>query len=208
MNPLDIILSSGDITSEQANQVAHRVENEGVSLEQALLDSGVAEDVVRDAFASFFQVPSFTVAEGFTIPEEVLSYIQEESAVHYRIIPLKIEDGVLLVGVNDPENLQVREVLNFVSTKHDLAYKIVFMLDREITKAQEFYSNLKGEVTDALVTLKSELDAEIAAGGEEPEEQQKKEIEHIEEDAPVTKIVATTLRYACLLYTSPSPRDS
>lgn len=196
MNPLDIILSSGDITSEQANQVAHRVENEGVSLEQALLDSGVSEDAVRDAFASFFQVPSFTVTEGFTIPEEVLSYIQEESAMHYRIIPLKIEEGVLLVGVNDPENLQVREVLNFVSTKHDLAYKMVFMLDREITKAQEFYSNLKGEVTDALVTLKSELDAEIAAGGDEPEEQQKKEIEHIEEDAPVTKIVATTLRYA------------
>ncbi|MDQ5951481.1 MAG: type pilus assembly protein PilB, partial [Patescibacteria group bacterium] len=136
------------------------------------------------------------IPEGFSIPDETLSYIQEESAIHYRIVPLKVEDGVLLVGAHDPEDLQVREVLNFVSSKHDLAFKLFFMLDADVTKAHEFYANLKGEVTDALVTLKSELDAEIEAGSENKEDEPKKEIEHIEEDAPVTKIVATTLRYA------------
>lgn len=198
MNPLEILLENGTVTEEVAATVTAAVETEGKPLEAALLAAGVPEDAVRKAFAEYYQVPSFVIPEGFSIPEETLSYIQEESAMHYRIVPLVVEDGVLLVGANDPENLQVREVLNFVSTKHDLGYKLMFMLDADVTKAHEFYSNLKGEVTDALVTLKSELDAEIAAGSEEPteEEKKKKEVEHIEEDAPVTKIVATTLRYA------------
>lgn len=198
MNPLELLLSNGDINEEIATSVTTAVEESGAPLEAALLEAGVAPDAVRNAFATFYQVPAFSIPEGFVIPDEVLEYVQEESAVHYRIVPLKLEDGVLIVGVNDPENLQVREVLNFVSTKHDVAYKFVFMLDADITKAQEFYSNLKGEVTDALVTLKSELDEEIAARAEEAESESetKNTAEHIEEDAPVTKIVATILRYA------------
>jgi type IV pilus assembly protein PilB len=197
MNPLEILLNKGKVEEVVANQIVESVEVGDKTLEQSLLEAGVEEDDVRSAFAEYYQVPSFVIEEGFTIPEEILSYIQEESAVHYRIAPLKLEDGVLLVGANDPEDLQVREVLNFVSTKFDLGYKLVFMLMSDIAKAHEFYSNLKGEVTDALVTLKSELDAEIATKTEEAEEESKKEdMEHIEEDAPVTKIVATTLRYA------------
>ena len=70
------------------------------------------------------------------------------------------------------------------------------MLEEDILKAHEYYANLKGEVTDALVSLESELNAEIAAGVEEASPDAKKTMEHIEEDAPVTKIVATILRYA------------
>jgi type IV pilus assembly protein PilB len=196
MNPLEILLSTGDITEDQAKQVTSLIDQGGKTLEAALIDFGVSPEKVQEAFATYYQVPAFALTEGFTIPEEVLSYIQEESAIHYRIIPLQVEDGVLHVGANDPEDLQIREVLNYVTSKHNLSYKLFFMLDAEMVKAHEFYANLKGEVTDALDSLKSELDAEIAAGSEEKETEQKKEIEHIEEDAPVTKIVATTLRYA------------
>lgn len=196
MNPLEILHSANDVTDEQVTQIADIIEKKNTTLEQALLEVGIAPEKIRSAFAEYYQVPFFVLTEGFSIPEEVLSYVQEESAVHYRIVPLKVEDSILFVGVNDPENSQVREVLNFVSSKNNLSYKLFFMLDDDITKAQGFYSNLKGEVTDALVSLKSDLDAEIAARSEETEETTKKEVEHIEEDAPVTKIVATTLRYA------------
>ncbi len=195
MNPLQLLIRSGDITEEKATEVATKVEAESASLELSLLEADISPEKVRSAMAEFYQVPSFVLTEGFSISEDILSYIQEESAIHYRIVPLKIEDGVLWVGANDPENLQVREVLNYISSKYDMGYKFYFMLDQDITKAHEFYANLKGEVTDALDTLKSELDIEIAAGSDSAEEQ-KKELEHIEDDAPVTKIVATTLRYA------------
>jgi type IV pilus assembly protein PilB len=195
MNPLEILLERGEITETAARSIEEKLAD-GISLEDALLVGGVPPDSVRSVFAEYYGVPAFVVPEGFSVHEEILNYVPEESAMHYRIMPLKVEDGVLIVAANDPENLQIREVLNFVSTKYDLPYKFVFMLTEDIKKIQEFYSNLKGEVTDALSTLEGELNAEIAAGVEEASPEDKKTMEHIEEDAPVTKIVATILRYA------------
>jgi type IV pilus assembly protein PilB len=196
MNPLQLLVEKGEVTESFVRQVEERQQQTGESLEKALISLGVSPDSVRQVFAEYYSVPSFVLPEGFNITEEVLNHIPEESAMHYRIVPLYIEGGLLVVGASDPESLQIREVLNFVSTKHDIGYKLVFMLDEDLKKAQEFYSNLKGEVTDALVTLESELNAEIAAGVEEASPEDKKTMEHIEEDAPVTKIVATILRYA------------
>lgn len=196
MNPLEKLLETGEVTESFVRQVKETMQQTGQSLEATLIQLGIAPSVVRTLFAEYYQVPPFIIPEGFNITEEILTYIPEESAMHYRIVPLFVEDEVLVVGANDPENLQIREVLNFVSTKYNLAYKLVFMLEADIKKAQEFYSNLKGEVTDALSTLEGELNAEIAVGLEEASPEDKKTMEHIEEDAPVTKIVATILRYA------------
>ena len=101
-----------------------------------------------------------------------------------------------MVGVNDPDSLQIREVLNFISSKHGVPYKLVFMLDSDIERAQDQYSNLKGEVTNALENIEGELNAEIAARADENVSDARETLEHIKEDAPVTKIVATILRYA------------
>jgi len=197
MNPLETLLERAQITDSQAKEAEKLVAENSQSLESALIKAGVDKDHVRQAYADYYQVPPFTIPDNFNIKEEILSYVPEESAIHYKLIPLYIEDEVLVVGVSDPENLQLREVLNFVSSKHDLAYKIVFLLEEDIKKTHEFYENLKGEVTDALASLETELNAEIAAGVEEAlPESAKKQMEHIEEDAPVTKIVATILRYA------------
>lgn len=196
MSPLELLLERGEITEQLARQAEALTAERGISLEAALLELGLEETLVRTAFAEYYEVPAFVIPEGFSVSEEILNYVPEESAMHYRLMPLKLEEEVLLVGANDPENLQIREVLNFVSTKFDIGYKLVFMLEADIKKAQEFYSNLKGEVTDALDTLETELNAEIAAGVEEASPEDKKTMEHIEEDAPVTKIVATILRYA------------
>lgn len=196
MNPLETLLERGEVTEAFSREVEQLMAESKITLEAALLKKGIARDLVRKLFADYYQVPSFTIPEGFSISEETLAYVPEESAIHYRLIPLKVEDEVLMVGVNDPEDLQLREVLNFVSSKHNIAYKVLFMLEDDILKAHEYYANLKGEVTDALVSLESELNAEIAAGVEEASPDAKKTMEHIEEDAPVTKIVATILRYA------------
>jgi type IV pilus assembly protein PilB len=196
MNPLERLLESGEITESFARQIEQIVNETNRTYESVLIEQGVAKDSVRKLYAEYYQVPYFVVPEGFNISDEILSYIPEESAVHYRLIPLAIENEVLTVGSNDPDNLQIREVLNFISTKYNIAYKLVFMLDEDIKQTHNFYANLKGEVTDALETLEGELNAEIAAETEKSTAEEKKTMEHIEEDAPVTKIVATILRYA------------
>ena len=196
MNPLSILKERGQVTESFAREVEQIVQDTGTSYEAALLQVGLDAEIVRRLFAEYYQVPAQVLVEGSSIPQDVLNYIPQESATHYRMVPLSLVDNVLEVGVNNPDDIQVREALNFISTKHNLPYKMVFMLDRDIEQALKFYENLKGEVSDALGSFESELDAEIAASSEETREQTKKALEHIEADAPVTKIVATILRYA------------
>ncbi|MBY0309944.1 Flp pilus assembly complex ATPase component TadA [Patescibacteria group bacterium] len=196
MNPLSQLLERGVITESSARQVEQHVVDTGHSYETALLETGLDASVVRTLYAEYYQVPAFAIPEAFSISQEILNYIPEESASHYRVIPIQLEGDVLTVGVNNPDDIALREVLNFISTKHNIPYKMVFMLDRDIATTLSFYENLKGDVSDALGNIENDLDAEIAAGAEETVQETKKALEHIEEDAPVTKIVATILRYA------------
>ena len=197
MDLLHYLKDHSIISEKELAEAVKVIEEQGTTIEEALLDNGIDANLLRSAIAEYYQVPAFSHGENFSLTEEVLAFIPEESALHYHIIPLTLEEGVLLVGVNDPEDLQIREVLNFISFKHNLPFKIVFMFARDITIAQASYQNLKGDVTDALVTLETELNKEIAAkGDQEKSDDATASFEHIKEDAPVTRIVATILRYA------------
>lgn len=196
MDPLQLLKERGGADESFIKRAENMMADSGRSYESVLIEMGMAKADVRGLLADFYQVPAFSVPEGFSIKQEVLDYISEDSAAHYRMIPLLVEDEVLVVGVNNPDDLQMREALNFISSKHNLSYRLVFMLDEDVTRVLNFYSNLEGDVGDALETIESELDAEIAASLEESSADTKQALEHIEEDAPVTKIVATILRYA------------
>jgi len=196
MSVLQYLHEQALISVEAVAEIERLMQDEQSSLEDAVFAVGVKSEVLKSASAEYFQVPAFIIPQEFNISSEVLSFVPEESALHYELIPLMLEAGVLIVGVNDPDNLQLREALNFISTKKNIPYKLVFLLKSEVLRLQLLYSNLKGEVTDALSSLETELDTEIAKNSETEDESEQEEMEHIKEDAPVTKIVATILRYA------------
>ena len=127
----------------------------------------------------------------------ILEFIPEDAAVHYQIVPIGVKDGVLEVGAVDPNDLDMRDALNFISTKVGMPYKLFLISQADFKKALGQYEGLSGEVTEALSELKSEI-----ASKEQPEKDKKKKEEvagletKIVEDAPVTKIVSTILSYA------------
>jgi type IV pilus assembly protein PilB len=200
MDPLQILRERGQVEATFIEKAAELFVETGRSYESIFLELGMSADQVRDFFADYYQVPAYSLPEGFTIKQDILGYIPQESAVHYRTMPLFIEDDVLVVGTSNPDDLQMREALNFISTKFNKPYRLVYMLDTELTKAQQFYANLVGDVGVALENidkLEDDLDAEIAATGDgDVGKKDESGVDHIEEDAPVTKIVATILRYA------------
>lgn len=195
MDFLNELEKEGLITTDSALAVGKKVED-GMSPEKALLSSGVAKEIVRDRLASYYNIPAHIPTDDESIPQNVLEFIPVEAAKNYEIVPLKLENDTLLVGVNNPDDFRLREVLNFVSTKYGIPYKFVFLLEEDLQKLLTGYENLTGEVGQALTSLEGELDQEIADRKNETAEGEKLSSEHIKEDAPVTKIVATILRYA------------
>jgi len=135
--------------------------------------------------------------KGIEIPGEILKFIPQESAEHYRIVPVTIRDGVLEVGAVDPNDLEARDALNFISSKIGMPYKLFLISQEDFDFILKKYEGLSGEVTKALSELESEI-TETSAKTIKKEDTKKnlEEESKIVEDAPVTKIVATILSYA------------
>ena len=142
MDPLHLLKEQGKIDDQLLTKAEELVATGEESYESALIKSGLDPTEVKKFFAEYFQVPAFSIPEGFSVSQEILAYVPQDSAVHYRIIPLGVEDGILLVGASNPDDLQMRDALNFIANKNNISYKIVYLLDTEITKLQEFYTNL------------------------------------------------------------------
>lgn len=194
MDLLEKLQQQNVLDAETAGKVAGLVES-GTPIDQALLSAGVDKEIVLKEVADYYGVSPFKPKSDEKIPESVLEYIPVEAAKNYKVVPLKLEDDVLIVGVNNPEDYRLKEVLGFISSRHGIPYKFVYLLQEDLQKLLQAYDSLTGEVDRALTALESELDQEIAQkrkGVDSSEEIH----EHIKEDAPVTKVVATILRYA------------
>jgi type IV pilus assembly protein PilB len=194
MEILEQLVESGVVTKDKATEVETAVENDGISYEDAMVRFGISKEIVQNAYASHYGVEAITLSDDDSITEKTLSFIPEESARHYRMVPVDIEDGVLIVAVNDPDNLQLREALNFISSKNNIPFKFMFMLNSDIEKALTVYESLSGEVGDALGSLDSDTASKVKK--EVTQKVSKEDLSKLKEDAPVTKIVATILRYA------------
>lgn len=197
MSFLDILARQSVISKDDATFIVQEASSAGRSIEDVLREKGITADQIAKAKSEYLQVPKKSLGDK-EIPFEILKYIPEESAVHYKIIPLSVTDGVLEVGVVDPDNIEARDALNFISSKINLPFKIFIISDDDFNKSLNYYKGLGGEVNQALTDLEGEFakaDVEIT-----PENSNANNSNNagpnIIEDAPVTKIVATMLRYA------------
>ncbi len=159
-------------------------------------DSLLGEDKVKDGWYLNIEKRSVETNE---IPFEILGYIPEESAVHYKFAPIGLSDGVLEVGIVDPGDIEARDALNFISSKVDLPYKLFLISEEDFKKVLEIYKSLSGEVTKALGEYEVDRSDGLENQNQSVEEiskPKKQEAGKYIEDAPVTKIVSTILRYA------------
>src|SRR3989344_1112985 len=203
MDILALLEKNGVIDRARAVVLRSNITAPGVKPETALAKAGISLPDILKAKGEYFGVPTREVGKN-SVPFDVLSYIPEESARHYRFAPLSVEDGVLEIGVTDPDNLEARDALTFISAKVGMPYKVFLITDTDFDMLLYQYKGLSGEVGKALGELEQEITIETKKDGKEErrnislEEEQvtDTEAEAIGADAPVTKIVATVLRHA------------
>ncbi len=142
----------------------------------------------------------------------VFTYVPVDSARHYGFVPLDLVDGALEIGIVDPDNIEALDALQFISGKIGIPYKIFLITKEDFDRVLEAYKNLSGEVGKALFEYETSavpLSAGAhsspgvpggAAGDSLTSIDETLNLsgpsETLKEDAPVTKMVSTILRYA------------
>ncbi len=200
MDILSALVERNVIESKDAAVITQEAAQEGVTMEDVLLKRGISPTDILNIKGAALSMPTRVIGDE-KIAFEVLKYIPEESANHYSFVPIGVADGVLEVGIVDPDNIEALDALNFISSKINLPFKVFLISQNDLENVFAMYKGLSGEVGQAL----SELETELTVEEKEQAKESKATVEsigtaeestHIIEDAPVTKIVATMLGYA------------
>lgn len=196
MDILQILVQKGVLPQKNVAKITEDSVSKGVTIEEALIKNGISPHDILVAKGEYFDIPTKNL-NGQDVSEKVLYYIPEDSASHYRLVPMAVTNGVLEVGMVDPDDIEARDALNFISSKIGMPFKIFLISESDFNKVFSQYKGLTAEVSKTLGELEEELTLETTKA----EERAKAEVDtgaetEIAEDAPVTRIVATILRYA------------
>ena len=199
MSFLEELVKAGLITQSQVGEVKTRARDKfDGDVEGALLELGIPEEQILTVKGEYYGMPIAKV-NASQMSFDTLKYISEDSATHYSFAPFDFKDGVLSVGITNPENMEATDALQFISSKVGIPFKVFLISKSDYKKIMENYKGLSSEVEEALDELNQE---EMSAA--QSEESLAKELKNVDpskeakivEDAPVIKIVATMLKTA------------
>ena len=208
MNLLSLLVDKG-LLSEKDRATVEAETAKKRPLAEALSERGVSLPAALEEVGKMYGIPSRILGEP-PASHEVFGYIPIDSARHYGFVPLDIVEGALEVGVTNPDNIEALDALQFISAKIGMPYKIFLITREDFDRVIDAYQNLSGEVGSALSEYETDtkpgtvtktsaeapelLEETLALSKKSPGTGGPHEV--LKEDAPVTKIVSTILRYA------------
>ena len=156
MSLSDLLISKNIISSEDSERYEKEVKESGSSLEDILIKNGITEDEIVKTKSEFLSVP-FINTKGQDVPFEILERIPEETANIYKFIPLGEEDGVLIIGMVNPDNLSAREALRFLLSKSNVPFKIYLITDSEFKRMFKGYKGITSEAGKVLGDIETTI---------------------------------------------------
>lgn len=208
MNLLELLVEKGLLTADDRVIVDAELAKKDRPLSDILAERGVSLADALKAAGETYGLPARLLGDP-PANEEVFRYIPIDSARHYGFVPLDMLDGALEIGMIDPDNIEAFDALQFISGKIGMPYKITLITREDFDRVLVAYQNLSDEVGKALSEYEtvakladgSRSSAAFAGEGTAILNEDTLSIsgsghETLKEDAPVTKIVSTVLRYA------------
>lgn len=194
---LDTLALHGIIKKSDVSAFSKRL-GEGAKLDEILLGAGVKKEDILKGRGLYYNLPTRDL-KGKGVDFEILKFIPEDSASYYHFVPLAVTNGILEIGITDPENIEARDALQFIATRLGMPFKIFLISGDDMKVVLESYRGLTGEVTKALSELEvdiNEVSKDSIIKEEEKAGADEKKESRIVEDAPVAKITAVILRHA------------
>jgi type IV pilus assembly protein PilB len=185
---IEELTKRGILTEEKEKNLKKEVEISGKREEEVILERGILEEEELFSIKSEILKIPLKKFEPKEISPEVLKEIPEETANFYKIIPISKKEKTLEVGMVYPEDLDAMEAIKFLARKKNLEIRIFLITISDFKKALEQYRVKREEIEEALKELEKELKVE-------KEKPTITELERVVEEAPITKAVASILRY-------------
>jgi type IV pilus assembly protein PilB len=185
---IEELVKRGILKKEEEQKLKREIETLGKREEEVILDKKIlSEEELFSLKSEILKIP-LKKFEPKEISPEVLKEIPEETAEFYKIVPISKRGKILEVGMVYPEDLDAIEAIKFLARKKDLEIRTFLITLSNFKRAMEEYRVKREEIEKTLEELEKELKVE-------KEKPTIAELERIVEEAPITKAVASILRY-------------
>lgn len=188
---LPLLESRGLLTKEQVAYIEGRVQKEGIDPFDVIRAEKMvpAEEIAKmDAEAQGVPYVDLTNVQ---LNKAAMKDISAKAASTYRFIAFDTKDDTILIAMESPEDFQAMEAVKFIAKRKGLQPVIYLASPDSIDAGLKGAGAVEAEIGGALKDFSQEL-SDAADTGKKPI----KDIEHIVEDAPVTKVVAVMIRHA------------
>lgn len=183
-----LLVERGKISQDRIKELNEEAEKLGASIEEVIEKRKVvSEEELAKIKGELFNLPYIDLY-GLVVSHAILNLVPREMAENYRVIMFGQREENLQIALIDPANIKAREAADFIARKRKLKpeYYITTLSSLESVLAQ--YTGLTMEVEEAVTAAE-----EIELAGKSFEQIG---AEEVAEAAPVTKLVASIMRYA------------
>ncbi len=183
------LIDQSILTAEQATQIESEIKKAGTDLGRYLVSKEIISD--RDLAkikSEIYRLPIITIQD-IEVDQNALKQIAEDVVNFYQVSAFAQEGSILKVGITNPEDVEALEALKFVAANKGLTLEKYILTYADFDGLSRNYRTLSGDIGKALESFNEELKKDItpAAG---------KSLEEITAEAPITRIVATVIKYA------------
>lgn len=173
---LKILLDGNYITAEEYEQAKNYITQRGGEMLDYFFSKGlVSKEVIGQAMAEHYGV-TFVDLEKERIDDKAMSLVPEKVAEAKRVIAFFVDEKILKLGMNNPENLEIRHLMEKKSSRTVIPY---YITDQDFETAFRLY---RGTLQDKVAGILEKIN--------------NPEIEREERDKLVVTIVDTLFEYA------------
>jgi type IV pilus assembly protein PilB len=183
-----LLVEQGHVSQEEISELLKKSTEENTPFLQLLVDDGhISNENLTKAIAQVTKIPYVNLANARVNPK-ILELLTQEIAERYMAVPLGEMENRLVVAMLDASNVQA---VDFLSNKIGRPLKVYMASQEGIDNVLKQYKlDVTKDVTEA---LERDKQADIAAGTVTKE---KKNIQTIVQDSPISKALSTILEYA------------
>ncbi len=176
---LRLLRDTGLLGDPQIETILDAVRQEEQSITEAVVQlAGIREEDFLEKLGETLNLP-FVQLGSREIEPEVLAKLPTKAVFQYRVIPLEIENGALLVASNDPLNADLIDALRLAT---GMRVKLSLSTSEDIARAAKAFYGVGAETVDRMIQddrYEVEIDADLS----------KADLSNLDQEASVVKFV-------------------
>ncbi|MFA7201651.1 MAG: GspE/PulE family protein [Candidatus Paceibacterota bacterium] len=190
---IDALVRTSSLGEEQGRKLLQEASYANRSVEDLITERRlVPEESLLKVKSELLKVP-YRVIDPATISDELFKLVPEETVRNFRVVPLAWQNEMLVVGMISPDDMKAQDALRFIAKQQKVnlgVYLISLSLWEAILRR---YSPFRSEVEAAVHAISSTNSKKFSSDLRAVQlEAGAKGID----DAPIIKIVASTLKEA------------